>query len=119
EVLDIHEFGESEQDRLERVHSVLGEVGLPDDDEFLERWPHQLSGGQQQRIGIAMAFAMYPDVIVLDEPTTGLDVTIQAQVLDTIRDMTVRNKVAGLYITHDLAVVSEIADRVAVMLRGQ
>lgn len=119
EVLDIHEFGESEQDRLERVRSVLGEVGLPDDDEFLERWPHQLSGGQQQRIGIAMAFAMYPDVIVLDEPTTGLDVTIQAQVLDTIRDMTVRNKVAGLYITHDLAVVSEIADRVAVMLRGQ
>ena len=119
EVLDIHGFGDSESDRAARVRSVLGEVGLPDDDAYQDRWPHQLSGGQQQRIGIAMAFAMYPDVIVLDEPTTGLDVTTQAQVLDTIRSMTVSNKVAGLYITHDLAVVAEIADRVAVMLRGE
>ncbi|UTX54724.1 ABC transporter ATP-binding protein [Leucobacter aridicollis] len=119
EVLDIHGFGASEADRTDRVRSVLREVGLPDSDEYQRRWPHQLSGGQQQRIGIAMAFAMYPDVIVLDEPTTGLDVTTQEQVLDTIRDMTVKNRVAGLYITHDLAVVSEIADRVAVMLRGE
>ncbi|MFF8816438.1 ABC transporter ATP-binding protein [Leucobacter sp. NPDC015123] len=119
EVLDIHEYGASEADRTDRVRSVLREVGLPDSDEYQRRWPHQLSGGQQQRIGIAMAFAMYPDVIVLDEPTTGLDVTTQEQVLDTIRDMTVKNRVAGLYITHDLAVVSEIADRVAVMLRGE
>ena len=119
EVLDIHDYGASEAERADRVRSVLREVGLPDSDEYLRRWPHQLSGGQQQRIGIAMAFAMYPDVIVLDEPTTGLDVTTQEQVLDTIRDMTVKNRVAGLYITHDLAVVSEIADRVAVMLRGE
>lgn len=119
EVLEIHAFGASEAERTERVRSVLREVGLPDSDEYQRRWPHQLSGGQQQRIGIAMAFAMYPDVIVLDEPTTGLDVTTQEQVLDTIRDMTVKNRVAGLYITHDLAVVSEIADRVAVMLRGE
>ncbi|RKQ85182.1 peptide/nickel transport system ATP-binding protein [Mycolicibacterium mucogenicum 261Sha1.1M5] len=119
EVLDIHGFGASEADRADRVRSVLREVGLPDSDEYQRRWPHQLSGGQQQRIGIAMAFALYPDVIVLDEPTTGLDVTTQEQVLDTIRDMTVKNRVAGLYITHDLAVVSERADRVAVMLRGE
>ena len=119
EVLDVHGYGESETERADRVRSVLREVGLPDSDEYQKRWPHQLSGGQQQRIGIAMAFAMYPDVVVLDEPTTGLDVTTQEQVLDTMRDMTVKNRVAGLYITHDLAVVSEIADRVAVMLRGE
>lgn len=119
EVLDVHGYGESEADRADRVRSVLREVGLPDTEEYQRRWPHQLSGGQQQRIGIAMAFAMYPDVIVLDEPTTGLDVATQEQVLDTIRDMTVKNRVAGLYITHDLAVVSEIADRVAVMLSGE
>lgn len=119
EVLDIHGFGASAEERAERVRQVLREVGLPDDEAYRRRWPHQLSGGQQQRIGIAMAFAMYPDVLVLDEPTTGLDVSTQAQVLDTIREMTVRNKVAGLYITHDLAVVAEIADRIAVMLRGR
>lgn len=119
EVLDIHGFGSSAEERTERVRQVLREVGLPDDEAYQRRWPHQLSGGQQQRIGIAMAFAMYPDVLVLDEPTTGLDVATQAQVLDTIREMTVRNKVAGLYITHDLAVVAEIADRIAVMLRGR
>lgn len=119
EVLDIHRYGSSEAERSERVRSVLHEVGLPNDDSYQNRWPHELSGGQQQRIGIAMAFAMYPDVIVLDEPTTGLDVTTQEQVLNTIRKMTVENRVAGLYITHDLAVVSEIADRVAVMLRGE
>jgi peptide/nickel transport system ATP-binding protein len=119
EVLEIHGFGADATEREERVRSVLREVGLPDDDAYQRRWPHQLSGGQQQRIGIAMAFAMYPDVLVLDEPTTGLDVSTQALVLDTIRDMTLKNRVAGLYITHDLAVVAEIADRVAVMLQGE
>src|SRR5699024_12110053 len=65
-----------------------------------------------------LAFAMYPDVLILDEPTTGLDVSTQSVVLDTIRQMTVANNVAGLYITHDLAVIKDISDRVAVMLRG-
>ncbi|ASK66157.1 peptide ABC transporter ATP-binding protein [Brachybacterium avium] len=119
EVLKIHEFGADDAERTERVRGVLREVGLPDDDAYRRRWPHELSGGQQQRIGIAMAFAMYPDVLVLDEPTTGLDVSTQAVVLETIREMTVKNSVAGLYITHDLAVVAEIADRVAVMLQGE
>ncbi|WP_309131514.1 ABC transporter ATP-binding protein [Brevibacterium sp.] len=118
EVLDIHGFGSSESERSARVAEVLGDVGLPGDKAYQKRWPHQLSGGQQQRIGIAMAFAMYPDVLILDEPTTGLDVSTQAVVLDTIRRMTVANDVAGLYITHDLAVIREISDRVAVMLRG-
>jgi peptide/nickel transport system ATP-binding protein len=118
EVLDIHGFGSSDRERTDRVAEVLVDVGLPGDKTYQKRWPHQLSGGQQQRIGIAMAFAMYPDVLILDEPTTGLDVSTQSVVLDTIRQMTVANNVAGLYITHDLAVIKDISDRVAVMLRG-
>lgn len=119
EVLDVHAYGASSAERSARVKDVLEDVGLPGTDEYQRRWPHQLSGGQQQRIGIAMAFAMFPDVLILDEPTTGLDVSTQAHVLDTIRDMTRRHDVASLYITHDLAVVAELADRVAVMLRGE
>ena len=118
EVLDIHRFGDSATEREERVREVMRDVDLPDTDEYLARWPHQLSGGQQQRVGIAMAFAMFPDVLILDEPTTGLDVTTQNHVLKTIRSMTMKNDVASLYITHDLAVVGELVDRVIVMLRG-
>lgn len=118
EVLDIHGYGSSSSERAERVREVMRDVDLPDTDEYLARWPHQLSGGQQQRVGIAMAFAMYPDVLILDEPTTGLDVTTQNHVLKTIRSMTLKNDVASLYITHDLAVVGELVDRVIVMLRG-
>lgn len=119
EVLEIHGYGSSERERADRVAKLLGDVGLPETPEYQRRWPHELSGGQQQRIGIAMAFAMTPDVLILDEPTTGLDVSTQSHVLDTIRDMTRQHDVASLYITHDLAVVAELADRVAVMLRGE
>lgn len=115
EVLDVHGY---DGDRTARVREVMRDVDLPDTDEYLARWPHQLSGGQQQRVGIAMAFAMRPDVLILDEPTTGLDVSTQAHVLDTVREMTRNNDIASLYITHDLAVVAELADRVVVMLRG-
>ena len=115
EVLNVHNY---EGDRDTRVREAMRDVDLPDTDEYLSRWPHQLSGGQQQRVGIAMAFAMRPDVLILDEPTTGLDVSTQAHVLDTIRQMTRDNDIASLYITHDLAVVAELADRVLVMLRG-
>ena len=118
EVLDIHGYGSDAQEREDRVREVMRGVDLPDTDEYLSRWPHQLSGGQQQRVGIAMAFAMYSDVLICDEPTTGLDVTTQNHVLKTIRTMTVKNDVASLYITHDLAVVAELVDRVVVMLRG-
>src|SRR5262249_26241003 len=83
------------------------------------RYPHQLSGGQQQRIGLAMAFACRPRVIVLDEPTTGLDVTTQAHVLTTVRDLCSAHGVAALYVSHDLAVVANLADRVALMYAGR
>lgn len=132
EVLDIHNYTGSTDNtsatggagndvaavRAARVREVMRDVDLPDTDEYLARWPHQLSGGQQQRVGIAMAFSMHPDVLILDEPTTGLDVSTQAHVLATVRAMTQRHNVASLYITHDLAVVAELADKVVVMLRG-
>ncbi|MGP4021528.1 ABC transporter ATP-binding protein [Saccharopolyspora sp. 5N708] len=103
----------------DRIKQVLTEVALPNDDEFLRRYPHQLSGGQQQRIAIAMAFVGRPEVVVLDEPTTGLDVTTQKRVLTTIREMCERHGTAGVYISHDMAVVAELADRIAVMYSGR
>ncbi len=119
EVLEFHGFGGSDAARRERVVEVMGEVLLPGTPEFLRRYPHQLSGGQQQRVGLAMAFACRPSVIVLDEPTTGLDVSTQAHVLATVRDLCRTHKVAALYVTHDLAVVANLADRVAVMYAGR
>jgi peptide/nickel transport system ATP-binding protein len=119
EVLETHNFGGSEQARRVRVREMMAEVLLPTDDEYLERYPHQLSGGQQQRVVLAMAFACRPAVIVLDEPTTGLDVSTQEHVLKTIRNLSSQHGVAALYITHDLAVVSELADDVAVMYAGR
>jgi peptide/nickel transport system ATP-binding protein len=119
EVLEAHASGWSEDARRERVREALGEVALPTDEVFLRRYPHQLSGGQQQRVAIAMAFANRPKVIVCDEPTTGLDVTTQARVLETVRDLCRSHQVAALYVTHDLAVVAELADRVAVMYAGR
>jgi peptide/nickel transport system ATP-binding protein len=119
EVLETHNFGGSDQARSVRVREMMAEVLLPSDDEYLERYPHQLSGGQQQRVVLAMAFACRPAVIVLDEPTTGLDVSTQEHVLKTIRNLSSQHGVAALYITHDLAVVSELADDVAVMYAGR
>jgi peptide/nickel transport system ATP-binding protein len=119
EVLRVHGYGASEADRRNRLAEVLTDVGLPNDAAYQRRWPHELSGGQQQRVGIAMAFAFRPEVMVMDEPTTGLDVTTQALVLQTIHQLMTTHAVAGLYITHDLAVVSEVADEVAVMLAGR
>ena len=119
EVLQVQQYGESEEDRRARAAEVLAEVGLDNSEAYQRRYPHQLSGGQQQRVGIAMAFACRPAVLVLDEPTTGLDVTTQAVVLQTIAELAERHDVAGLYITHDLAVVAKIADEVVVMLSGE
>ncbi|OPX10171.1 ABC transporter ATP-binding protein [Mycobacterium sp. AT1] len=103
----------------EQVQRVLGEVRLPADAQFLSRFPHQLSGGQQQRLVLAMAFVLRPRAIVLDEPTTGLDVTTQAHVLLTMRELCKRHDVAALYVTHDLAVVNGLADRVVVLYAGR
>jgi peptide/nickel transport system ATP-binding protein len=119
EVLEAHGFGSSRAARTDRLHEMLREVLLPDDEGFLRRYPHQLSGGQQQRVGLAMAFACRPRVIVLDEPTTGLDVTTQAHVLATVRELCSAHGVAALYVSHDLAVVATLADRVAVMYAGR
>ncbi|MBU6315167.1 MAG: ABC transporter ATP-binding protein [Acidobacteria bacterium] len=119
EVLEAHGFGASDADRQTRLAEVMAEVALPSTPEFLRRYPHQLSGGQQQRVGLAMAFACRPSVIVLDEPTTGLDVSTQAHVLATVRDLCRTHGVAALYVTHDLAVVANLADRVAVMYAGR
>jgi peptide/nickel transport system ATP-binding protein len=118
ELLELHGIGTSEE-RLDGARAGLREVGLPDDDEFLARYAHQLSGGQVQRVALAMAFLPRPKVLVLDEPTTGLDVTTQDMVLQTLGELCRSHRVAALYVTHDLAVVANIADRVAVMYAGQ
>src|ERR1700741_1604510 len=119
EVLEAHGFGDSHAARVARLRERLGEVRLPPDGAFLRRYPHQLSGGQQQRVGLAMAFACRPRVIVLDEPTTGLDVTTQAHVLKTVRSLCDMHGVAALYVSHDLAFVATLANRVAVMYAGR
>jgi len=102
-----------------RLDEVLAEAGLEDPAPILAAYPHQLSGGQQQRVALAMAFACRPRLIVLDEPTTGLDVTTQRRVLDTVRGLCRTYQVAAVYISHDLAVVAEIADEVAVLYAGR
>src|SRR5215218_240824 len=119
EILEAHATDGGAEQRKARVREALEEVALPSDDEFLSHYPHQLSGGQQQRVAIAMAFANRPHVIVCDEPTTGLDVTTQARVLETVRDLCRSHRVAALYVSHDLAVIAELADRVAVMYAGR
>jgi peptide/nickel transport system ATP-binding protein len=119
EMLAVHAPELDAAGRAQRVAEMLGEVRLPQDPAFLGRYPHQLSGGQQQRVAIAMAFACRPPAIVLDEPTTGLDVTTQAHVLETIRNLCGRYGVAALYVSHDLAVVASLADRVLVMYSGR
>ncbi|GAB6984987.1 ABC transporter ATP-binding protein [Nocardioides pyridinolyticus] len=118
EFLELRGIGTAES-RLQSARDGLAEVGLPNDDEFLRRYVHQLSGGQVQRVALAMAFLPKPKVLVLDEPTTGLDVTTQKMVLDTMAGLCRTHGVSALYVTHDLAVVANIADRVAVMYAGQ
>src|SRR5262245_37883442 len=103
----------------ERVHSLLDSVGVPDAARRADEYPFQLSGGLKQRAMIAMALAAGPDLLIADEPTTALDVTIQAQVLDLLRDLQKKNGMAILLITHDLAIVAQMAHRVAVMYAGQ
>ena len=119
EVLETHSYGAGQSERRERVAEMMREVALPDAPAYLRRYPHELSGGQQQRVGLAMAFACRPRVIVLDEPTTGLDVTTQAHVLGTVRELAALHGAAALYVSHDLAVVGTLAARVAVMYAGR
>jgi peptide/nickel transport system ATP-binding protein len=102
-----------------RVLELLDAVGIPDPKRTVEVYPHQLSGGMKQRVMIAVALACEPELLIADEPTTALDVTIQAQVLELLRDIQKRTGMSMLFITHDLGVVSEIAHRVAVMYAGE
>jgi len=103
----------------ERVAEVMREVRLDPTPDMLRRYPHQLSGGQQQRIALAMAFACRPSLIVLDEPTTGLDVTTQRHILDTVRNLCRSHQVAAVYVSHDLATVSGLVSSIAVMYAGR
>jgi len=103
----------------ERSVELLRMVGIPDAEQKAHAYPHEMSGGQAQRVMIAMALALRPKLLIADEPTTALDVTIQAQILDLMRDLRAQMGTAVLLITHDLGIVAEIADRVAVMYAGQ
>lgn len=103
----------------QRARDLFVEVGIPDPDRSLNKYPHEMSGGQKQRVMIAMALSCNPKLLIADEPTTALDVTIQAQILDLIRRLRDERGMAILFITHDLGVIAEIADEVAVMYRGK
>ena len=118
EVLRLH-LGLSPSDARKRALALLAEVGIPDPEFKINAYPSQMSGGQQQRVMIAMAIACEPKLLIADEPTTALDVTIQKQILDLIRDLQKRHRMSVLFITHDLAVVGEIADYVVVMRNGE
>ena len=98
---------------------MLEKVGIADASSRLNEYPHQLSGGMRQRVMIAMALACKPDLLIADEPTTALDVTIQAQILDLIHELQQENGMAVLFITHDLGVIAELCDDVAVMYAGR
>ena len=117
ETLLVHS-GLSEDEIQEKVFSLLSEVGLPDPGRILRQYPHQLSGGMCQRVMIAMAIACGPSLLIADEPTTALDVTVQAQILDLLFRMTEHHQLAVLFITHDLRIVRGHSDRVAILYLG-
>ncbi|PYE85542.1 ABC transporter ATP-binding protein [Pseudoroseicyclus aestuarii] len=108
----------SEAQARDRAVEMLGRVGIPAPEARMSEYPHQLSGGMRQRVMIAMALANDPALLIADEPTTALDVTIQSQILDLIRDLQAETGMGTIMITHDLGVVAEIADKVAVMYAG-
>ena len=108
----------SARDALERAEALLVEVGMPEPRRRLAAYPHELSGGQQQRVMIAMALACEPKLLIADEPTTALDVTIQRQIMELLASLKARHRMSMLFISHDLGVVGEIADRVVVMRQG-
>ena len=118
EILDLH-TGLRGEAATKRVVDLLTQVGIPDPAGRLKSYPHQMSGGQRQRVMIAMALANEPDLLIADEPTTALDVTVQAQILKLLKDLQTRLGMAMLFITHDLGIVRKIADRVCVMNGGK
>ena len=119
ETLILHRPEMSKKQRYNRVIELLNLVGIPRPEFVYEQYPHELSGGMRQRVVIAIAIANRPELLIADEPTTALDVTIQAQILDLIRELKQDMNAGVILITHDLGVVAEMADRVAVMYAGQ
>ena len=117
EGLSVHEPALSRSDRMDRVRVALQEVGLSA--ESADRYPHEFSGGQRQRIAIARAMILKPRFVVLDEPTSALDMSVQAQIVDLLRDLQQRHGLAYLFISHDLKVVKALAHRVIVLRGGQ
>lgn len=118
ETLELHQ-GLSKDHALEKAVEMLCKVGIPSPERRVKDYPHQLSGGMRQRVMIAMALACNPKLLIADEPTTALDVTIQAQILDLIRDLREEMNMSIVLITHDLGVVAETADRIVVMYAGK
>lgn len=118
EAIMIHQ-GKKKKEAMEQAVHMLKKVGIPSPEKRVWEYPHQLSGGMRQRVMIAMALSCNPKVLIADEPTTALDVTVQAQILDLMRKMQRKTGTAILFITHDLGVVAEMADRVAVMYAGK
>ena len=118
EALRLHQ-NLNQKDALDRAIEAMKEVAMPAPERRVKDYPHQLSGGMRQRVMIAMALACNPELLIADEPTTALDVTIQAQILELLNELQITRKLAILLITHDLGVVAEVADRVAVMYTGR
>ncbi len=118
EVLTVHE-GISENEALDRARVILQDVRLPDPDRILQSYPHQLSGGQQQRVLIAMALLSNPKLLLLDEPTTALDVTVEAGIVELIKDISAKYGTSMIYISHNLGLILETCDRITVMYSGQ
>ena len=118
ESVKLHTTLTNEQ-RHERVIELLSQVRLPEPEELVERYPHELSGGQQQRVAIAMALAGEPKVLLLDEPTTGLDVTTQAHILELLRDLAAETGTAMVYVSHDLGAIARVSRRIVVMYAGE
>jgi len=118
EVFEIHR-GMKKAAGMQGAVEMLTRVGIPDPEERVKAYPHEFSGGMAQRVMIAMALACEPELLIADEPTTALDVTIQAQILDLMRDLQRDSNTAVILITHDLGIVAEMADRVAVMYAGE
>ena len=118
EILSIHQ-GMGETKARERTLELLNQVGIREPEKRLGAYPHQLSGGQRQRVMIAMSLANEPELLIADEPTTALDVTVQAQILELLSELKTQRGLAMLFITHDLGIVRKFADRVCVMTQGK